>query len=149
MNREIAERWIAALRSGQYRQTANRLCRFYIDDEHKEQCSYCAMGLLAELYQQETGELNTIPNKDQPGTISFKDETKNKWSAIFIPTEVVQWAGLKNSAGSFGPSYSVWVDIEDEDGSRVLCTSVVALNDDARLPFADIADIIEQRYEDM
>lgn len=142
MKREIAMRWIAALRSGEYRQTNDKLCRIYNEGT---QCSHCAMGVLADLYQRETGELNTWPNKDGYGNVSFKDETNGTWSSIFIPTEVKQWAGIRNGLGAFKESQ--WIDTEDR--GSLCCTSVVALNDDARLPFTDIADIIEQNWEDM
>lgn len=44
MKRELRDRWITALRSGEYRQGKESLCRLYADEP-----AYCCLGVLAKL----------------------------------------------------------------------------------------------------
>ena len=145
MNREIAERWIAALRSGQYRQAVNYLTHLSGPrDEHgRIICSHCALGVLVDLYQQETGELNPWPNIDGDA-VSYQDEVTGKYSALCLPSQVMRWAGMQDRRGKFKDALLVSVD----EGS-VLCYSVVALNDEARLDFNRISVIIENHQEEL
>lgn len=46
MKKEIADRWVAALESGEYKQGQRRL---RCNDE------YCSLGVLCDLYSKETG----------------------------------------------------------------------------------------------
>lgn len=41
--KEFAEKWVAALRSGEYAQTTGRLAD--LDDEDREPCAYCCLGV--------------------------------------------------------------------------------------------------------
>lgn len=145
MKQEIAERWIAALRSGQYRQSVNYLTHLSGPrDEHgRITCSHCALGVLVDLYQNETGELNPWPNIDGDA-VSYQDDVTGRYSALDMPSQVMRWAGMRNNRGTFKDALLVSVD----EGS-VLCYSVVALNDEARLDFNQIADIIENHQEEL
>lgn len=145
MKQEIAERWIAALRSGQYRQAVNYLTHLSGPrDEHgRIICSHCALGVLVDLYQNETGELNPWPNIDGDA-VSYQDEVTEKYSALVLPTQVVRWAGMRSSHGSFREQLFIEVD-----GRAAVCNSVTSLNDEARLDFNQIADIIENHQEEL
>jgi hypothetical protein len=145
MKQEIAERWIAALRSGQYRQAVNYLTHLSGPrDEHgRIICSHCALGVLVDLYQQETGELNPWPNIDGDA-VSYQDEVTEKYSALCLPSQVMRWAGIWNNRGTFKNALIVSVN-----EGLMLCYSVTSLNDEARLDFDAIADIIQDYYEEL
>lgn len=65
MNPEIKQRWVAALRSGEYKQGRNFLFR---DGRH------CCLGVLCDLYTKETGIAWTAP------------------SGQSLPSEVIKWS---------------------------------------------------------
>jgi hypothetical protein len=74
MKPEILKRWVAALRSGKFKQTRNRL---------KWNGAHCCLGVLCELHRR---------------------STRGRWSheqyldcAIHMPQEVAEWAGLKDT----------------------------------------------------
>jgi hypothetical protein len=70
MDKSIKEQWVAALRSGQYKQASGAL---------KCLDSYCCLGVLSDLYCKAT-------NKDWDNLVFNGHE--------LLPTEVQEWAGL-------------------------------------------------------
>jgi hypothetical protein len=87
MKNNVAKRWVNALRSGKYRKTTGSLKR--------TDGSYCALGVLCDLYKKQGGPLGEkpIPHKD----ISTLDEE----GAILLggesqipPKKVLNWAGI-------------------------------------------------------
>lgn len=74
--------WIAALRSGDYRQGRNSLC---------DNRNYCCLGVAAELFQTPTTEVRTDPE----GTVYFDTHCG------VAPTYVMEALGLR---GNTGPS---------------------------------------------
>lgn len=70
MTPEIKQRWVAALRSGEYEQGRNFLFR---NGRH------CCLGVLCDLYTKETG-------------IAW-----NPTSTQVLPVEVVRWSGVSDS----------------------------------------------------
>ena len=73
MNSEIKKRWIAALRSGEYKQTTHQL------KKHK---NFCCLGVLTDLYLIEKGR--------GWGTGGIRRSNE------LLSVEVVDWANLKN-----------------------------------------------------
>ena len=51
MNKEIAKKWVKALRSGKYKKTTGILCKVTKNGNK----SYCCLGVLTELYNKEHG----------------------------------------------------------------------------------------------
>jgi hypothetical protein len=76
MNPEVKERWIAALRSGEYDQGKN-LLRF----EEK----FCCLGVLCDLHSKETGNEWDIVEGIRETYLGMNG---------YLPAEVVEWAGL-------------------------------------------------------
>ncbi len=82
MHQEIAQKWTAALRSGEYKQTKHQL----------KTCDnrFCCLGVLCNLYQKENG---------------------GEWTGYgyflgcgqILPPEVVDWAGMKSRRGDLHP----------------------------------------------
>ena len=81
MRKEIAKRWIAALRSGDYTQQKGSLANL-----HRTQ--HCCLGVLCELAIKEGVEIDTY--ETVPG---FDDE------CAYLPYRVQDWAGIRNRYG--------------------------------------------------
>ncbi len=77
MNQEIKERWIEALRSGEYQQGR----------EHLFHCGkFCCLGVLTDLYIKEHG-------------LQWKQDFADLWSfeeegGTFLPRSVQDWSGI-------------------------------------------------------
>lgn len=78
MNKEIALRWAAALRSGLYQQTQCQL---------RQGQAFCCLGVLCDLHSQESGSVWTGE--------SYLDRDST------VPKRVQQWAQLLNEHGGF------------------------------------------------
>jgi len=124
MKKEIADRWVAALRSGKYKQG-----QYHLNDGNG---NYCCLGVLCEL-AKEDGIVTSSKFKlfDGPEVILYKDKT-NSESVSFLPAQVSYWAGIETSA-----AYST--------KNRA---SLAALND-AGQTFEYIANVIEDEWETM
>jgi hypothetical protein len=138
MKKEIAKKWVKALRSGKYKQTRNVLKT----KTKKGLVSHCCLGVLCELYQ------NDCKRKNKKGLLVYENESGGyeipKTNTLFafsselaaLPEKVRSWAGLKSDEGGF----------RNEDTEFVLkgeiCRNLAKLND-AGAKFEKIADIIE------
>ena len=81
MRKEIAEKWVEALRSGDYTQQKGSLANLY-------RTQHCCMGVLCEVAIKEGMELDTY--KTAPG---FDDER------AYLPYRVQTWAGVRSRYG--------------------------------------------------
>ena len=79
MNKDIARRWVTALRSGEYEQTERRLRK------GTKKLGHCCLGVLCDLHSKETG----TPWDREENT--YLGEHGN------LPQEVIKWAGMLNS----------------------------------------------------
>lgn len=116
MKPEIQQKWVTALRSGEYTQTTENLRR---DD------GYCCLGVLCDLYTKETG--NGTWESDTQYTFEFMYKEENDTPScvnLDLPPIVRKWAGITNV-------------FEEE---------LVILNDDEGFTFNQIADVIEERF---
>lgn len=121
MNQAIKERWIEALRSGEYQQTQARLRRNQ---------GYCCLGVLCDLYAKEHG-LEWEEHEEHEEYEGLKLYTLNQEGSI-LPEDVKNWAELDDRH----PSVKVG---KTED------TPLTYLNDGQRLNFNQIAQIIEEQ----
>ena len=81
MNPDVKTKWVAALRSGQYKQTRGRL---------REGASFCCLGVLCNLHAQE-----------HPDTAAEQyDPHRYMGQARILPTPVQEWSGLTERIGS-------------------------------------------------
>jgi hypothetical protein len=116
MDPQIRARWVAALRSGKYEQTAGSL---------HDECGFCCLGVLCELAVQ-------------AGIMPAATLTPLGWKygalgeGSVLPLEVRQWAGI-------GIDPCVTVDLGE--GREI--TSLSGLNDECEWSFGRIADLIE------
>ena len=73
MNKEVADKWIAALRSGEYQQTEGKLCGAG---------GFCCLGVLCDLYEKE------------------QCDTDDGWrdGRTHPPVKVVKWSGMQSDS---------------------------------------------------
>lgn len=142
MKVDVAERWVAALRSGEYPQGHGAL---YVADDG-EDTGFCCLGVLCDLYAKETGlgqwrertdyDGHTLTSR---GFVSVNSHPVSGGAVGLPPYEVTEWAGLKDPSPQFF------------DGQHQ--TSLVALNDGnsrvQRVGFAEIASAIEAHVEEL
>lgn len=83
MNREIKEKWVAALRSGEYKQGMGQL-------RDSSDSRFCCLGVLTDLYIKETGQGKWDSNFFRSG-----NKDGNLFSG-FTPEPVRVWAGLRD-----------------------------------------------------
>ena len=110
---ENVEKWVAALRSGNYLQTKGKL---------RGKRGFCCLGVACDVYSKETGE----------GEWSMGAHTRTSYSfgvdGIYIkdhlPQEVVEWFGLSTKDGGWRHSS-------------------LSMRNDTGSSFNKIADIIE------
>jgi hypothetical protein len=114
VNTEIARLWSAALRSGKYRQGRDYLAKTDADGVVR----YCCLGVLCELAIQAGVELTR--RVTATGTVSY-DNCQGT-----LPGVVVRWADLES------------------DNPRLGVATAVRLNDDQRVSFERIADVVDK-----
>lgn len=150
MNPDVKAKWIAALRSGNYKQAKHRLRIEHTDGS----ASYCCLGVLCELYRQETGEgkwlddLVNLPAQDAAdndesyiahdiisnntnalASPRFLDGAKDKDGEV-VPIAVRKWAALPQGNPTYG----------GPNGND----SSLADRNDAGYSFEQIADLIDR-----
>lgn len=119
MNKEIKAKWLAALRSGKYRQGHGFL---KINGENGAQDRFCCLGVLCEL-AVEAGVTSRL-SENYETNYGIPGDT----NTAVLPAHVQEWAGI-DRAGSYGEESSCLTG--DNDGGT---------------PFSEIADIIEANF---
>jgi hypothetical protein len=117
MNAEIAQKWVEALTSGEYKQTRRAL---------KSIEGFCCLGVLCEIYKKETGGGQWVGNHFQ---LYNENLDLISSTASILPQKVADWAGMGTRFGSCG----------DND-------TLVALNDMGK-SFETIAEVIKKNVE--
>jgi hypothetical protein len=125
MKADIKTKWVAALRSGEYEQTEGVL---------RNGNGFCCLGVLCDLYAQETGVEWAAPNE-------YGQSTMHKIAST-LPLEVRVWAQLADE-------YGTYVEVETDEGGAanpyLTNASLTELNDTWNYDFKMIADVIEQQ----
>ncbi len=118
MHKEIADQWVAALRSDEYGQTYG-----YLREEYEPgQFAYCALGVLCDVHSKATGTPFPAVNGS-------------------IPVAVQSWAGLRYR----DPDLAMQLPVDDPDEPTHV--PVTSANDDYGWCFRRIADAIEQQWQ--
>ncbi len=116
MKEDIKRQWVAALRSGEFKQG--------IDFLNGRNGEYCCLGVLCELAVRAGVVDKTFHEGFGHTMFDDKDAT--------LPHRVSTWAGLLDNND---PS-EVWIEAEDQTLTRL---------NDSGVKFTDIADIIEEQ----
>lgn len=117
MKLEIKEKWVAALRSGEYKQGTGQL---------RYQDNYCCLGVLCDLYKKEHSEAEWVKRENAINLDDYAFHDGFSSDNAVLTSDVLNWAGLQ----SFNPRI-----IDDK--------TVAQLNDNGET-FAKIADLIEK-----
>ena len=125
MKKSIAKKWVAALRSGEYRQGYG-----YLRSGDNE---FCCLGVLCNLHAQDHPD---IAQRQHSSHFYLGDN-------IYLPTMVKEWAGVSSACGNF--QYRTKKDEMVFVGKRATANLVVA--NDNRCTFAEIADAIEKNWK--
>jgi hypothetical protein len=135
MNANIAEEWVAALRSGDYQQGQEALKLVSADGS----ISYCCLGVLCDIFHKKYGEgkWQEVPVDDCCTLIGGDPET-------FV-TSGCEYAS--SAWGSLPPLVQKWAGIADNCGLLPDGKYLSELNDQGGKSFNEIADIIEQNVE--
>jgi len=78
MNPQIKQKWVSALRSGEYQQTQKRL---------RTEDGFCCLGVLCDLYIKENNVEWNLANDGH--TYEFQDNKS------ILPSSVMEWAGVE------------------------------------------------------
>lgn len=130
MNPEVKSKWVAALRSGQYKQGQGRL--------RSPQDGFCCLGVLCDLaVKEKVAEWRyTDPNPEANcGIWSCQVNGWNDSKNDVLPYGVSLWAGVFDMDDLF--INEVGID-DTPDGQWITW-----LNDHYRLSFDELADLIE------
>jgi hypothetical protein len=145
MNPEIKERWLAALRSGDYIQGKSRLTTIFFEsqtDTHNRVERDCCLGVLCKVLDVPSDE---VRNEENGIAIrAYQDRNPLFPATLYLPTQVQEAAGLEQNP-SFLPTLELFKRfpklreyIIDHDA-----TATLAHLNDADVPFSLIADVIE------
>lgn len=119
MNPVVKEKWLAALRSGEYKQGRYRLAKRRLGAEEWE---YCCLGVLCELAIQDGVKLTRKFEEQEIGPdkfdLSIWEATRytppgRYGDSAFLPEEVADWAGLDRN-GKVDPSLPTLPELNDE-----------------------------------
>lgn len=119
MKEEVKNLWVAALRSGKYRQHKQKL---------NTPDGYCCLGVLCDI----SGLGNWL---DRVFDSVYVVDNDNHHQAVYPPQEVIDWAGMGSLDGSFR--------LNNEDYNY----SDLANLNDRGMTFAEIANIIDVHWE--
>jgi hypothetical protein len=126
MKQEIKERWINALRSGDYKQGVGRLRS--IDDR------YCCLGVLCDVVKSDLNLDWEFSNDIAADSCKYK----LLGSIDYLPQSVCSYVGLSSTQGNIkDPS------IYDIDADY---STLAEINDSEALDFDAIANIIEVEF---
>jgi len=127
MKADIKDRWVNALRSGDYKQGTQCLL--------SEDGSYCCLGVLCDLYMKESNqEVEWETTEDSRG-VNMKVASFYGYTTI-LPETIREWAGLNEQSPSV-----TYVDMDGEGGYFMLSN----LNDEHELSFEELAELIEEQ----
>lgn len=132
-NREVITQWVAALRSGRYKQTTGKLHRTAPVEWAGNITApegFCCLGVLCDL----AAKAGVVERYEHFGTVSYGGEPN------LLPAAVREWAGLPDN-----PHVNhviEWPEGDIEDSTDPLSV----LNDDHKYTFDKIADAIEAKF---
>lgn len=121
MKKRIANKWIKALRSGEYKQAVGDI----VYEDKSGECSFCCLGVLTNLYVEENGMKGFTPDEKENWKL-FNGENNNHES--FLNEKVREWAGLETDCGYF----------EDDSLANI---------NDRGASFEHIANVIEKKWK--
>ena len=109
MNPQIKQKWVDALRSGEYQQTQNRL--------HDEN-GFCCLGVLCDLYLKEN-QLEWEPSTHYKNVYVFQD------MATILPLSVMKWVGVGEGNPLVNDGDSSLAELNDKGSTFIEISNVI------------------------
>jgi hypothetical protein len=131
MKRDIAERWAAAVESGNYTQGIGQLTRVTPEGEYD-----CCLAVLCKLAIADGVPIQRYVLADRDRDEEGNDVISYDDNACLLPGKVLRWAGMKTVNGTY--------DNSETDDHRSL-----AMDNDNGRPFPEIAEIIRQHANEL
>ena len=125
MNEVVKNKWVSALRSGEYAQTQSKL---------RDDRGFCCLGVLCDLAVKDGIIPQPTADPDGMGDYIYGQNETDFGSGLVLPEKVAEWANL--------PSENPWVDWYDEGVEK---NGPISNPNDEGVPFSKIADIIEKQ----
>jgi hypothetical protein len=94
MKKEVAYKWIEALRSGKYEQGKNRL---------RKEDKFCCLGVLCDISEQGTWKHK----------IKKRYVVEKEGASFTLSSKILDWAGLNFYNGQFDPSIPALSELND------------------------------------
>jgi hypothetical protein len=147
MKQDIKERWVAALRSGEYKQAEGYLSAItrHDDGSLKEVVGHCCLGVLCEIAVAD----GIIGKRVYAGSDSCMIYGSGSETGA-LPPQVQQWAGLESADPNITYTHTcdeecdeMCTDAHDLGDGQEYNRSLSNLNDDLKLDFNQIAGLIE------
>ncbi len=128
MNADVKKAWLEALRSGEYKQAQGTLRR---------EDSYCCLGVLCDVYRK-SGINNDANWRRNESTLTYNFTAGLTGGVAFVPpTPVIDWAEMNYDDPD--------VDYQDPVSGFPRTIALTSCNDDLKLSFNQIADLIEKQ----
>lgn len=142
MRQDVKEKWVAALRSGEYEQTKGYLGRTVTKDDGTQVMGYCCLGVLCQVAVAE-GVIEAPYEAEEGHCVTL---VYAGYEEVELPYMVRDWAGLDR----------VDPEVRTPEGAGDLTsfmgtgqpnrTTLASLNDADGFTFAQIADVIEEQF---
>jgi hypothetical protein len=127
MKKEVAQKWVEALRSGEYQQSMKALKT--VEASAESRTGYCCLGVLCDL-----SRVGSWRSTKSPELAAYQtgNEINDYQNISWPPPEVLNWAGMRHNTGFI-----------DSQGY-----SLSNMNDDGAT-FEEIAALIERYWEEL
>lgn len=128
MNKEVKDKWVAALRSKKYKQAKETLTDL--------EGGFCCLGVLCDI----------------SGMSEWNEKGEYLDDDALLPKEVRMWADMQSCTGSIPipvtKNILQWLDNHEEEIETEF-TDLVGMNDSGHFTFNEIADVIEEHWESL
>jgi hypothetical protein len=137
MKKDIAKKWVKALRSGKYKQGECYLKQF----NDNGQAKHCCLGVLCELY-------NDSMRKNHKKTLSTKIRSKHSTDCVTfnnkegeLPKVVMKWADIKDPIGRY------IIETKNSPLGKIEEIGSLADKNDIGITFKTISNFIEKNVD--
>jgi hypothetical protein len=138
MLNDNAKAWVAALRSGKYKQAVGVLT----EEADGEIVGHCCLGVACEL-AVEAGVVKRFERKEHYYRDVVYGPNEHQVERTVLPPLVAAWLGLREANASFPPR-DLAADADMTAETPVDRTEALTSMNDAQRSFEEIADVIEQ-----
>jgi len=158
MRKDVAEKWVAALRSGKYKQGQNALCNVVPHVESEETTElFCCLGVLCDILQHDPDFIEANPNYGshivEHGHMGYLNYGLGDHDDSYemLPWSVQSWVGMMTNDGTVVVNDPDTDDLVVAGGTFDITNNELRLQlahlNDCGVDFEDIANVIEKHVE--